>query len=62
MDEYCIAKRVLTAKVSEYRVWGRPRLDWVDGVKVASGIGGMEVEAARQFGKDRKRSRTMVHM
>ena len=34
-DEYRMAKRVLMADVSGLRVRGRPRLGWMDGVKVA---------------------------
>ena len=39
------------AEVSGGRVRGRPRLDWVDGVKVTFGNRGMTVEAARIIGK-----------
>ena len=52
MDEYRMARRV--AEVSGGRVRGRPRLCWVDGVKVALGNRGMTVEAAvnaRKIGK-----------
>ena len=45
MDEYRIARRVLMAEVSGGRVRGRPRLGWMDGVKVALGNRGMTVEA-----------------
>ena len=44
------------------RVRGRPRLGWMDGVKVALGNRGMTVEAARQCEKDRKEWRALVHM
>ena len=54
MDEYRMARRVLMAEVSGGRVRGRPRLGWMDGVKVALGNRGMTVEAARQCAKDRK--------
>ena len=37
MDEYRMARRVLMAEVSEGWVRGRPRLGWMDGVKVALG-------------------------
>ena len=47
MDEYRLARRVLMAKVSGGRVRGRPRFDWMDGLKVALGNRGMTVEAAR---------------
>ena len=49
-----MARRVLMAEVSECWVRGRPRLGWIDGVKVALGNRGMAVEAARQCAKDRK--------
>ena len=62
MDEYRIARRVLMAEVSGGLVRGRPRLGWMDGVKVASGNRGMTVEAARQCAKDRKEWRALVHM
>ena len=35
MDEHRMASRVLMAKVSGGRKRGRPRLGWMDGVKVA---------------------------
>ena len=62
MDEYRMAIKVLTAEVSGGLVRGRPRLGWMDGVKVALGIRGMTVEAARQCAKDRKAWRALVHM
>ena len=40
MDEYCIARRVLMADVSGGRVWGRPRLGWMDGVRKGLGSKG----------------------
>ena len=54
MDDYRIARTVLIAKVSGGRVRLRPRLGWMDGVKMALGNRGMTVEAARQCAKDRK--------
>ena len=51
MDEYRMARMVLMAEVSRGRVRGRPRLGWMDGVKVALGNRGMTVEAARKIGK-----------
>ena len=54
MDEYRMARRVLMAEVRGGRVRWRPRLGWIDGVKVALGNRGMTVEAARQFAKDLK--------
>ena len=46
MDEYRIGRMVLMAEVSGGRVRGRPRLGWMDGVKVSLGNRGMTVEAA----------------
>ena len=54
MDDYRMARKVLMAEVNGGRVRGRPRLCWMDGVKVALGKRGMTVEAARQCAKDRK--------
>ena len=51
MDEYRMSRRVLMAEVSGGRVRGRPRLGWMDGVKVALGNRGMTVEAAHQCQK-----------
>ena len=62
MDECRMARRVLMAEVSGLRVHGRPRLGWMDGVKVAMGNRGMTVEAARQCAKDWKEWRALVHM
>ena len=54
MDEYRMARRVLMAEVSGGLVRGKPRLGWMDGVKVALGNRGMTVEAARKIGKSGK--------
>ena len=54
MDEYRMARRVLMAEVCGGRVRGRPRLRWIDSVKVALGNRGMMVEAAQQWAKDRR--------
>ena len=62
MDEYRMARKVLMAEVSGGRVRGRPRLCWMDGVKVALGNREMTVEAARQCAKNRKAWRALVHM
>ena len=62
MDEYRVARRVLMAEVRGGRVRGRPRLGWMDGVKMALGNRGMTVEAARQCAKDRKEWRALMHM
>ena len=57
-----MARRVLMVEVSGERVRSRPRLGWMDGVKVALSNRGMTVEAARQCVKDRKELRALVHM
>ena len=62
MDEYRMARSVLMAEVSGGRVRGRPRLGWMDGVKVALGNRGMTVEAPRQCPKGRKGWRTLLNM
>ena len=55
MDEYRMARRVLMAEVSGRWVRGRPRLGWMDSVKVALGNRGMTVEARKEW-------RALVHM
>ena len=49
-------------EIGRGRVRGRPKIGWMDGVKVALGNRGMMVEAARQCAKDRKELRALVHM
>ena len=61
MDEYRMARRVLMAEVSGGRVRGRPRLGWMDGVKVELSNRGLTLEAARQFAKDRREWSAPVH-
>ena len=61
MDDYRMARRVFMAKVSGEQVRGRPRLGWMDGVKVALGNRGMMMEAARRCAKDWKEWRALVH-
>ena len=46
---YRMVRRVLTAEVSGGRVGGRPRLGWMDGVKVVLGNRGTTLEAARKI-------------
>ena len=62
MDEHRMARKVLMAGVSGGWVRGRPRLGWMDGVKVALGNRGTMLEAARQCAKDRKEWRAQVQM
>ena len=54
-----MARMELAADVNGGRVRGRPRLGWMDGVKVALGGRGITVEAARQ---DMKEWRSLVNM
>ena len=49
-------------EVSGGRARGRPRLGWINAVKVALGNRGMTVKAARQCAKDQKERRALVHM
>ena len=57
-----MARMVFMAELSGGWVRGRPRLGWMDGVKVALGNRGMTVEAAHQCAKDQKEWRALVHM
>ena len=50
-DDYRMARRVLMADISGGRVRGRPKLGWMDGVKVALGNRGMTVGNALKTGK-----------
>ena len=47
IDDYRMTRKVLMAEVNGGWVRGRPRLGWVDGVKVTLGNRRMTVEAAR---------------
>ena len=62
MDEYRMGRRVLMAQVSGGRVRGRPRLGWMNGVKVDIGNREITVEAERQCAKDLKEWRALAHM
>ena len=46
IDEYHMVRTLYIADVSGKRVRGRPRLGWMDGVKVALGGRGMTMETA----------------
>ena len=48
MDEHLTTRRVLVAEVSVGRARGRPRLGWMDGVKMALGNRGMTEGSAQQ--------------
>ena len=62
MDEHRMARKVLMVLVSGEQVRGRPRLGWMDGVKVALGNRGMTVQSERQCREDWKEWRAMVHL
>ena len=62
INDCCMARRVLMAEISGGLVQGKPRLGWMDSVKVALVNRGMTVEAALQCAKDRKEWRALVHM
>ena len=62
MDEFLMSRRVLMADIRGWRVRGRSRLGWMDGVKEALGIRGMMVEAARHCANVRKEWRALVNM
>ena len=62
MYEYHMTMRMLMAEVSRGLVQGRPRLGWMDGVKVAMGNIKMFVEAVQQCTKDTKKWIVLVHM
>ena len=49
MDEYRITRRVLMAGICGWRGRGRPRLGWMDGVKVSWGNREITAEAARPY-------------
>ena len=48
------------AETSGVRVWGRPRLGSINGVKVTLGNRGMTPEAAPQYTKARKQWKALV--
>ena len=60
IDEYRMARRELVADVSEGRVRGRPRLGWIDGLKIVLSSRRTTVEVARQSAKN-KEWRALVH-
>ena len=57
-----MARMALMAEVSGGRVRRRPRLGWMDGVKVALGNREVTMKAARECAKDRKAWRALVYM
>ena len=48
MNQYRMERRVLMVELSEGRVWGRQKLGWMHGVKVAWVSKEMTVETAVQ--------------
>ena len=61
MDEYPMTRRSLMTEVSGGRVHGRPRLGWMNDVKVSLGTSGLTMEAASQCAKDREEWRALVY-
>ena len=57
-----MARVVLMAELSGGRARGRPKLGWVDGVKMAFGNRGITLKAARLCAKYRKEWRFLVHI
>ena len=57
-----MARRVLMEEVSRGRVRGRPRLGWMDSMKVALGSRGMTVEAADNTQKIGKSGNPGAHV
>ena len=62
IDEYRMPRMVFMAEDSGGRVQGRPRLGWMDDMKMTLGNRGMTVESSRQCANDRKEWRALVHM
>ena len=64
IDEYPVpyGRKGVDGEVSGGRVRGRPRLGWMNGVKVDLSNREMTVEAARQCSKDRKEWRAQVYI
>ena len=62
MDEYRIPRRMSMVEVSRELVMIRPRLGWIDGVKVAMGSRAIMVEAERQCAKNRKEWRSSANV
>ena len=62
VDEYHMNRKVLMADVGGGRVRSRPRIGWMDVIKVALGSRRMAVEGARQCAKDRMEWRAPVYM
>ena len=51
IEEYRMARRLQMAEGSGVWVRSRPKLVWMDGVKVALGSRGMTAEAVQQLGR-----------
>ena len=62
INEFRMIRRVVMADVSGGRVWGRPGLGWMDGVKVALGSRRMIFKVVPQSVKDKKEWRALVLM
>ena len=61
MDDGRVVKRVMESEVSGSRPRGRPKFDWMDGVKQALGRRDISVELARERDMDRREWRMTVN-
>ena len=63
INEYRMARKVLMAEVRGGWLRGRPRISWIDGVKVALGNRGSSYGGdCATIAKDTKEWRALVHM
>ena len=60
MENYCLLKRVMNARVNGRDARGSPRLGWMDGVKRALQERGMDVREASEHVRDRNDRRAIV--
>ena len=60
MENECLLKRVMNARVNGRGARGRPRLGWMDGVKRALQNRGMDVREARECARNRNDWRAIV--
>ena len=60
MDNERLLKRVMNAGVDGRGARGRPRVGWMDGVKVALNKRGMDVDEAKERARNRNEWRAIV--
>ena len=61
MDDARLMKRVIESEVIGSRPRGRPKFDWMDGVKQALGRRNISLELARERVMDRREWRMIVN-